>query len=193
MEATTRTRNERVYLSFPVSENLYTRDQIVKLITSKNDKEVSYWLQGHMYSDSDLRAADKVVIYLTGNQFKLQRHKISSGSRKELELAISLGKQVYLAYQSSLGIRIYATNINTNMIEGIPGTHLNFFQCSSISNVIDSSGSMNSNGDYNYIENPCTEIFKTSPLVKEVSKEDVQRYIGLSNIQKLDLRVLLLK
>ena len=193
MEATTRTRNERVYLSFPVSENLYTRDQIVKLITSKNDKEVSYWLQGHRYSDSDLRAADKVVIYLTGNQFKLQRHKISSGCRKELELAISLGKQVYLAYQSSLGIRIYATNINTNMIEGIPGTHLNFFQCSSISNVIDSSGSMNSNGDYNYIENPCNEIFKTSPLVKEVSKEDVQRYIGLSNIQKLDLRVLLLK
>lgn len=191
MEATTRTRNERVYLSFPVSENLYTRDQIVELITSKNDKEVSYWLQGHRYSDSDLRAADKVVIYLTGNQFKLQRHKISSGCRKELELAISLGKQVYLAYTSSLGIRIYATNINTNMIEGIPGTHLNFFQCSSISDVIDSSGSMNSNGDY--IENPCNEIFKTSPLVKEVSKEDVQRYMSLANIQKLDLRVLLLK
>ena len=192
MEATTRTRNERVYLSFPVSENLYTRDQIVELITSKNDKEVSYWLQGHRYSDSDLRAADKVVIYLTGNQFKLQRHKISSGCRKELELAISLGKQVYLAYQSSLGIRIYATNMNTNMIEGIPGTHLNFFNVL-VSDVIDSSGSMNSNGDYKVIENPCNEIFKTSPLVKEVSKEDVQRYMGLANIQKLDLRVLLLK
>lgn len=191
MAETTRTRNERIYLSFPISESLYTRDQIVRLIASNNDKEVSYWIQGHRYSDSDLRAADKVVIYLTGNQFKLQRHKISSGCRKELELAVSLGKQVYLAYQSSLGIRIYATNMNTNMIEGIPGTHLNFFQCSSISDVIDSSGSMNSYGDY--IENPCKEIFKTSPLVKEVSKEDVQRYMGLANIQKLDLRVLLLK
>ena len=190
MAATTRTRIEQVYISFPISESLHIRDQIVNLITYDNDKEVSYWLQSHRYSDSDLRAADKVVIYLTGNKFKLQRHKISSGCRKELELAVSLGKQVYLAYQSSLGLRIYATNITENIIEGIPGTHLNFFQCSSISDVIDSSGSMNYNGD---IKNPCKEIFKTSPLVKEVSKEDVQRYTSLANIQKLDLRVLLLK
>lgn len=191
MAATTRTRNEKVYISFPISERLYIRDKIVKLITSKNDKEVSYWLRGLRYSDSNLRAADKVVIYLTGNQFKLQRHKISSECRKELELAVSLGKQVYLAYQSYLGLMIFATHISSNMIEGIQGTHLNFFQCSSISDVIDSSGSMNYNGDY--IKNPCKEIFKTSPLVKEVSKEDVQRYMSLTNIQKLDLRVLLLK
>ena len=177
MEAVhTERRKERVYISFPVSAELSIRDSIEDLIRIKGDKDVDFWLRGNAYSPEPLITADKVVFYINGNHFKYQRHKLSSGCKKELELAIKYKKEIYLAYRSNLGLRIYAVNVNTDIIEGIPGTYLNFFQ----------------EKKYNEMVNPCSEIFKTHQTIKEISMEDVQKYMSKGIKKSIDLRVLLI-
>jgi hypothetical protein len=124
----------KVYVSCPMT--------VSQTVLDKTLKHLSYlgvaaraWERGTLYKEEDsIKYCDAFIILLPENKFGTELYKIPSGTRKELLLAFSLNKEIYLSYipSQSLSPSIYSTNLEEGFedelyrIDGIAGTHRNF-------------------------------------------------------------------
>lgn len=124
------------YLSCPLSVPQQTLDKYIKKLRQcLPTEQVRYYKRGTSYDegvyDMTIYGADAFVLVLPDNSFRLPLDKLTAGCKRELILAMSCNKRLYLAYEAAQGFNIYeAVIIYENGIpkrfEGIAGTSGNF-------------------------------------------------------------------
>jgi hypothetical protein len=88
-----------------------------------------WWLRGMEYKDNKLRDSQIFVLMSVGNKFDYPLDHMTAGCRKELLLAKSLGKSLYLAYwKNNKDLNIYPINMNlldcSDRVIGMSRTYL---------------------------------------------------------------------
>lgn len=120
----------RVYLSFPAA--LPNRDKEIEEIVKNvgGSASIYAWTSSLNYSDKPVRECDIFVFCFADFSFKGPASKLPSGVMKELGIAHSLGKKIYLAYKTSngyTGIYEVAISFLANSINGIAATSHKFW------------------------------------------------------------------
>jgi len=124
----------KVYVSCPMTVSQTVLDKTMKHLENLG-VAARAWERGTPYKEEDsIKYCDVFIILLPENKFGTELYKITSGTRKELLLAFSLGKEIYLSYipLQSLSPSIYSTNLEEGFenelyrIDGISGTTRNF-------------------------------------------------------------------
>jgi hypothetical protein len=127
--------NPTAYISCPISVPMLELKKVEDKLRAINWRP-NYWIRGSSYSDKGVRTADAVVFILfVGNEQPLKTWRkdlncLSMGTKKELELATTLNKPIFIAYQTmdnevnfyTASIRSKRENDTLKMIEGTQGT-----------------------------------------------------------------------
>jgi hypothetical protein len=115
-----------VYISCPISVKEDILDQVYDFIEDELevcaycwDKDSSYG----SYEEDTIRDCYGFVLIPPNNEFQLHISKLPSGCRKELNLAIASGSEIFLAYKAKEGLHIYPTTIVGDILSGISGTY----------------------------------------------------------------------
>jgi len=116
-----------VYISCPLTEDVGKLSQVSRKLTELGYG--SWWYErGTTYDDTKLRISDIFVLIAKANSFEMSLDHMSAGCRKELALAKSLGKPLYLAYwKGGKNLQIYSINLNkleTGSVQGISKVYL---------------------------------------------------------------------
>jgi|SRR6478736_927854 len=124
------------FLSIPLkyegfdTRNRYNVVQDIReyICNLKNAKlNIRYWGEGYTYSDNDIRDSEVFIFTHEKNKGTFYLDEMASGVRKELELAMSLNKKVFLAYykkDGTLGFYDIDHQIfkNFKAVRGLTGT-----------------------------------------------------------------------
>lgn len=112
----------KIYFSIPVSMDWDTASRCMKQLEGKFD--VRYWTRNTPYSQKHLDECDAFVIMLPGNAWTFERKNLPIGLLRELEIAVRLGKKVYITYKSTYNTEaaIYEAEVDKTRIQGISGT-----------------------------------------------------------------------
>lgn len=131
---------KNVYISCPMTVSQTVLDEVINLV--RKHAIPQWWTKGTAYNEKAYTEAirkyyDAIVVILPAMQWSCNYNQMTSGSRKELCIAIQAKKPIYLAYKTSTGVLgIYSTNIvhNNNeittffTISGVASTSYNFEQ-----------------------------------------------------------------
>lgn len=132
------------YISCPMTVSQSDLDKVLRLVQSYGVTP-RYWVKGTPYDNDFFRKtivnADAFIVILPNIAWKCEGNKMTSGSRRELSLAIALRKSIYLAYQGiSTEMKIYSADVDAKVfyqgdnatetfitsISGIASTRFNF-------------------------------------------------------------------
>lgn len=101
----------KAYISCPMTVVLGKVADVSKKLT-EHGYTPSAWDRNEKYTDTDLKEADIFVLMSQHNQFDYVFVEMTMGCRKELTLAISLGKPLYMAYwKQGKELNIYPINL----------------------------------------------------------------------------------
>lgn len=117
-------KKPRIYISCPISIPQSDLDKVATLLR-QNSIEPDYWIRNCGYYDKDLinDTYDGVVFMLPNNRFNYSTHDLPVGVKKELSIAHSAGKKIYLAYKNAIGnYNIYKTEQDFYTFRGVQHT-----------------------------------------------------------------------
>jgi len=107
----------KAYISCPLTEPLEKIHQVSAFTQTKNIQSVWY-PRGTTYSDTAFKSADIFILITPNNQFDMPFADLTAGCQKELALAQSLGKPLYLAYWKNKGNELQIYPIMTDKLPG---------------------------------------------------------------------------
>ena len=87
----------QAYISCPLGVDLRKLHDVAHKLRTLGYSPISYE-RGTIYSDINLKGAEMFVLMSENNKFDYSRFAMTPGCKKELELAESLHKPLYLAY-----------------------------------------------------------------------------------------------
>lgn len=129
-----------VYISCPKTVSQETLDKVIKLVRETGIAPM-YWQKDSPYDPNRftwiIQQCSAFIIILPGLSWSINAQKMTSGSRKELNVAVNAGIPVYIAYENrgdGLGIytadvkiaRIVGDTFMVTDISGIASTRYNF-------------------------------------------------------------------
>ena len=117
------------YFSIPVSIDWDTALDAMKAVTEDNGiKESKFWERDKVYELKNLKADDFILV-LPNFAWSSKLSDLPAGCARELKLAISLGRKIYILYakRTTGYYGIYETDIDKTSITSLSGT------CNSIS------------------------------------------------------------
>lgn len=86
----------------------------------------SHHVDGDTYDIDNLKKADAVVFVLPSNSWSYPIHKLTQGVLRELVFCINQKKDIFIAYRTQSGLKIYAAEIDEDLcIRGIQATYMN--------------------------------------------------------------------
>lgn len=102
---------KQAYISCPLDENIVKVHEVGAKLNVMGYS--SWWHErGEQYGTNKLMLSDMFVLISSGNQFDFTKEGMTSGCKKELELAADLHKKLYLAYwKKGYGLHIYSINM----------------------------------------------------------------------------------
>lgn len=101
----------KAYISCPIPVAMSALTEVANKLT-RQGYEPSAWVRGTDYKDDQLREASIFVLMSQSNNFDYQLDYMTAGCRKELALAKSLGKPLYMAYwKNGKDLNIYPINL----------------------------------------------------------------------------------
>jgi hypothetical protein len=115
-----------VYISCPISVKEEFLDQVYKFIGNELEVDANLWERGSsygIYEEDVINDCDGFVLIPPNNEFRLHISKLPSGCRKELNLAIESGSEIFLAYKAKEGLHIYPVTIIGDILSGVSGTY----------------------------------------------------------------------
>lgn len=126
----------KVYVSCPMTVSQTVLDKTMKHLENLG-VAARAWERGTPYKEEDsIKYCDAFIIILPNNDFEcFYPDKLPSGTKKELNLAYDLDKEIYLSYlpMDSDKPKIYCTNSHKDALDwqvdyigGVAGTHRNF-------------------------------------------------------------------
>src|SRR5688572_22834200 len=141
---------KRAYVSCPMTVSQQTLDKVIAVV-SKHAYAI-HWVKGSDYDEKAMKKiitdADAFILILPEVSWMCKYSSMTSGSRKEFLHAVDANVPVFIAYRSSEGMGIYATEIKKNgvnilSVSGIASTRHNFEQCMNLTtpNITTSSSS----------------------------------------------------
>ena len=131
---------KKVYISCPMTVLQETLDKVIALV-KQSGVDPMYWRKGSPYDPGTfmniIQRCDAFVIILPGLAWSAKGQAMTSGSRKEMNIAYNAGVPIYLAYQNKYdGIGLYSVRIEAartgegvyivSEITGLPSTRYNF-------------------------------------------------------------------
>jgi hypothetical protein len=139
----------RVYVSCPISIKEEFLDLVCEFIDDELEVPAYCWDRGSSYGsyeEDTIHDCAGFVLIPPNNEFQLHISKLPSGCKKELNLAIKTGSQIFLAYKAKEGLHIYPTTIVGDILSGISGTYgrdLELFKYNSLMRDFNLSSSPN--------------------------------------------------
>jgi hypothetical protein len=101
----------KAYISCPLPVAMSTLMEVSNKVISLG-YETSFWARGTSYQEDQLREADIFVLISVEHQFDYVLDSMTFGCRKELALAKSLKKPLYMAYwKNGTTLNIYPINL----------------------------------------------------------------------------------
>ena len=102
----------KAYISCPLGESIIKVQQVAGRLISLG-YEPTYFIRGTSYEDKDVRDCNLFVLISSGGEFDFNRSAMTLGCGKELDLAHSLNKKLYIAYwKATKSLNIYPINIS---------------------------------------------------------------------------------
>ena len=102
----------RVYVSFPISEDMGTLNSVVAKI-NQSKATADFWDRGTYYNKK-MSDYDAVVIVMPKNGFSVHGSGIPNGVKLEIASAIRSNTKLFLAYRASNGMNIYDAQVQVN-------------------------------------------------------------------------------
>ena len=115
---------KKAYVSCPLTVDWNRVVEVQRKLVDMDCHPKAY-TRGCTYTDVDLKHADIFILITPNNQFDMQFADLTPGCQKELTLAQSLGKSLYLAYWKKAILHIYPTHMDK-----LPGRILGMNGCS---------------------------------------------------------------
>lgn len=111
------------YISCPVATNMAELNETALLVRNIGGFP-RFWTRGSVYDhDSTIKDCDVFILMLPNNGWSSYFQDLPMGCRKELKLAISVGKKIFISYKSGNGRSSYATKHDLEFITAIAGTY----------------------------------------------------------------------
>jgi hypothetical protein len=86
----------------------------VKNVVANHKYDCEWWIRGTPYTDTALRDADIFVLIPRSYVFDFTMDYMTTGCKKELQLAYELGKPLYMAYRKKSGqLNIYPISLDS--------------------------------------------------------------------------------
>jgi hypothetical protein len=101
----------RAYISCPIPVAYSALTEVANKLAGQGYSPL-WWVRGTEYTDDKLKEGQIFVLMSEGNKFDYELDNMTVGCRKELALAQSLGKPLYLAYwKNNKVLNIYPINL----------------------------------------------------------------------------------
>ena len=125
----------QVYVSCPLDENAAKISEVGRKLS---DMGYSPWWfeRGTTYDDQKLRLADMFVLIPSSNQFDSMMDYMTPGCKKELELAHSIGKSLWLAYWKKNVLHIYSIHLGKLADRRVMGQSRSYLQPYRVEQII---------------------------------------------------------
>lgn len=101
----------KAYISCPILVPVSNLTEVGVKLSEKGYSPL-WWIRGTDYTDAKLREADIFILMSTNSKFDYCLDDMTFVCRKELELAQSLNKPLYMTYWKKTGLHIYPINLN---------------------------------------------------------------------------------
>lgn len=117
-------KSTNIYISCPLTTPYYKSEEVIEKVQNLG-YTTSIYKHGTEYSNKDLLSSDIMVFIPAENSFTIERDEISSGCKKEIEIAVANNMPIYLAYwKAGKILNIYNTKISEEHINGISRRYL---------------------------------------------------------------------
>lgn len=117
------------YISCPMTIPQYKLDEVIKVV-AESGAYPKWWPKGSSYEEGYytglIQHCDAFIVMLPDMVWHRPFHKMTSGSRKELQIAVDAKKPIYLAYKRNEKSNVYAADVTDTCITGIASTKFNF-------------------------------------------------------------------
>lgn len=119
-----------VYVSCPMSVSGNSFNDAIKAVLAAGCKDVKYWKKGTSYAYKEytkiIEGVDAFLTILPNAKFKMSIDSMTTGCRKELDIAIKANIPVFILYKATGGWKVYNSTIDEDIIQGVAGSTRNF-------------------------------------------------------------------